>query len=96
MAFPATHRRPDRQNCSDPEAIALAALAWTLAEPPRADRLLALTGLDPDSLRARLGERPVLAAVIGFLESHEPDLVACAEAIGTTPQGLVAAGEALQ
>jgi hypothetical protein len=96
MAFPANHRRPERPDCSDPEAIALAALVWTLAEPSRADRLLALTGLDPDSLRARLGERPVLAAVIGFLESHEPDLVACAEAIGTTPQALVAAGEALQ
>jgi hypothetical protein len=49
-------------------------------------RLLALTGLTPDDLRARLGERSVLAAILGFLEAHEPDLVACAEALGCLPR----------
>jgi adenine/guanine phosphoribosyltransferase-like PRPP-binding protein len=81
---------------NDPEALALAALAWSLADQPRAERLLALTGLTPDDLRARLGDRRLLAAVIGFLETHEPDLIACAEALGVSPAALVEAGRRLE
>jgi hypothetical protein len=81
---------------NDPEALALAALGWTLADQPRAERLLALTGLTPDTLRERLGERSLLAAVIGFLESYEPDLMACAEALGLPPASLVEARRRLE
>ncbi len=78
-------------NGEDAAATALQALAWTLAEPARAERLLALTGLDPAELRARAAEPAVLAAALAFLESHEPDLVACADALGMAPATLVAA-----
>jgi hypothetical protein len=81
---------------NDPEALALSALGWCLSDQPRAERLLALTGLAPDDLRARLGERTVLAAILGFLESHEPDLVACAEALGVKPTTLVDARRRLE
>ena len=50
-------------------ATALQALAWTLGDPARAERLLALTGLDPAELRARAGEPAVLAAALAFLET---------------------------
>ena len=80
----------------DAAALALSALAWTLSDGTRADRLLGLTGLDPDALRARVGEPAVLAAALAFLQSHEPDLIACAEAIGTTPARLVAAQAELE
>jgi hypothetical protein len=86
----------DRTNPPDPEALALAALGWTLAEDERAQRLLAVTGLTGDDLRARLGEPSVLAAVLGFLEAHEPDLLSCAEAIGASPAELVAARRSLE
>jgi hypothetical protein len=76
-------------------ALALAALAWTIGEPARAERLLALTGLTPDGLRARLGEPAMLAALLGHLEAHEPDLTACAEALGIAPADLVAARRSL-
>lgn len=76
---------------TDPFALALSALAWTLADAARADRLLALTGLTPDALRAAAGRAETLAALIGFLEAHEPDLLACAEALGIGPARLVAA-----
>jgi hypothetical protein len=33
----------------------------------------------------------VLAALLGFLESHEPDLIACAEALDRKPEHLVRA-----
>ncbi len=85
-----------RAETNDAETTALAALGWTLTDADRAARLLALTGLDPDDLRARIGERAVLAAALGFLEAHEPDLVACAEAIGATPAQLVAARTELE
>jgi hypothetical protein len=78
------------------DAIALQALVWTLGDPGRASRLLDLTGLDPEGLRARAGEPALLAATLGFLEAHEPDLVACAEALSVTPAELVAARAELE
>jgi hypothetical protein len=81
---------------TNPEAIALQALVWTLGEPSRATRLLDLTGLDPAELRARAGEPALLAATLGFLESYEPDLIACAEALDLAPGDLVAARAELE
>ena len=80
----------------DASALALNALAWTLADDDRAGRLVSLTGLFPDDLRARIGEPAVLAAVLGYLESHEPDLLACAVALDEKPETLVAARAALE
>ena len=78
-------------DAEDAAALALSALAWTLADQARAERLLALTGLSPADLRARATEPSVLAAVLGFLENHEPDLLACAAALGRKPDRLVRA-----
>ncbi len=75
----------------DAESHALSALAWILADEARANRLLDLTGLTPEDLRRRIGERAVLAAVLAFLAGHEPDLLACADALGVKPATLVAA-----
>jgi hypothetical protein len=71
------------------EAVALRALGWTLGEDSRAARLLALTGLSVETLRERIGEPELLAAVLRFLEGHEPDLVACAEHLQVPPARLV-------
>ena len=79
----------------DAEALALQALAATLADGKRADRLLALTGLTPEELRARLGDPSLLVACLDFLESHEPDLIAVAELMATTPATLVAVRRSL-
>ncbi|HEX4738318.1 MAG TPA: DUF3572 family protein [Allosphingosinicella sp.] len=86
----------DRTNPPEPEALALSALGWTLADEARAQRLLALTGLTPEELRGRLGEPGLLAALLGFLEAYEPDLVACAEALGVPPAALVEARRRLE
>ncbi|MCW3847082.1 DUF3572 domain-containing protein [Sphingomonas sp. LB-2] len=77
-------------------ALALGALVWTLGEPGRANRLLDLTGLEPGELRARAGDPALLAATLGFLEAHEPDLIACAEALDVKPTELTAARAALE
>lgn len=81
---------------ADPAQLALRALVWALVEPERAMRLLDVTGLQPADLRSRAGDPAVLSATLGFLEAHEPDLVACADALGVTPGALVAAHTALE
>lgn len=79
----------------DDEALALRALAWTLGDDARAARLLALTGIAPEDLRTRIGEPALHGAVLGFLQGHQADLIACAEAIGVTPEAMIAAHERL-
>jgi hypothetical protein len=86
----------DDTNPTDPEALALSALGWTLSDEARALRLLALTGLDPAALRERLGEPGLLASVLAFLEAHEPDLLAAAQALGVPPAALVEARRRLE
>jgi hypothetical protein len=84
------------QHTNNAEALALAALAATLSDERRALRFLDLTGLSVDELRARAGERSLLAATLAFLESHEPDLIAVAETVGSKPEALVAARHELE
>ena len=87
--------REPQSPAADPQALALGALGWVLADQSRADRLLALTGLDADALRAGLGDPAVLGAVLEFLCSYEPDLIAAADELGVTPQELANARERL-
>jgi len=76
---------------NDPIAIALAALAATLGCERRAQRFIDLTGIGTDELRARAADPALLAALLRFLEAHEPDLLAVAQDLGCTPQDLVEA-----
>lgn len=62
-----------------------------LADGDRAERLLSLTGLTPEILRERLTDRSTLAAVLEYLEGHEPDLVLAADALNVPPERLAAA-----
>jgi hypothetical protein len=81
------------QTPNDPHALALAA---TLTDERRALRFLDLTGIGTEELRRRAGEPRLLSALIGFLEGHEPDLVAVSEQIGVKPDALVAARQSLE
>jgi len=80
----------------DPVALALAALAATLGSERRAQRFIDLTGIGTDELRARAGDPVLLAALLRFLEGHEPDLVAVAEELGVEPALLVQARRELE
>jgi hypothetical protein len=71
--------------------MALQALVWALSDEKRSERLLSLTGLTPEGLRSGITDRGLQAAILGFLENHEPDLIACAVAIDASPAELVAA-----
>lgn len=83
------------QTPNDAHVVALSALAAMLTDERRAQRFLDLTGIGTDELRRRAGDAALLRALIGFLEAHEPDLVAVSEEIGVKPEELVAAGRAL-
>jgi hypothetical protein len=89
---------PDTPNGppEDIHALALAALAATLGDSRRAHRFLDLTGIGTDELRARAGEAGLLAALIRFLEAHEPDLLAVSEELGVSPDVLVQARRQLE
>jgi hypothetical protein len=76
---------------TDPKALALAALAATLTDERRARRFLDLTGIGTDELRARADDPVLLAALLGFLEAHEPDLLSVAKQLGVGPEELVEA-----
>ena len=89
-------RRADQNgNPHEPQIVALQALVWVLGDDARACRLLALTGLDADQLRAGAADDAVLGATLGFLMAHEPDLVACAEALSLSPDELTQAARSL-
>jgi uncharacterized protein DUF3572 len=81
---------------NDPTALALRALTATLADQRLATRFLSLSGVEPPDLRQRAGDPGLLAALLRFLEAHEPDLVAVAEGLGVKPEALVAARRELE
>ncbi|MGN6155202.1 MAG: DUF3572 family protein [Sphingomicrobium sp.] len=81
---------------TDAQAIALLALATVVSDERRAKRFLDLTGIGTDELRARAADPAVLAALLRFLEAHEPDLIAVAQALNMKPEALVAARRELE
>ena len=81
---------------TDPLALALAALAETLADERRARRFLDLTGIGTDELRRRAGEPALLAGLLRFLEAHEPDLMSVSDRLGVKPEQLVQARRELE
>jgi hypothetical protein len=86
---------PD-QKPNDAVTIGLSALAATLVDERRAQRFLALTGIETDELKRRANDPSVLAALIAFLEAHEPDLISVSEAVGLEPATLSEARRQLE
>ncbi len=80
----------------DVQTLALSALAATFSDARLARRFLDLSGIETDELRRRAADPALLAALLRFLEAHEPDLIAVAQAVGVGPAELVAAREALE
>lgn len=84
----ATYPKPSED---ETVALALNVVAWALSDEKRAQRMLSLTGLDPETLRERLTQPATLRAMLDFVLDHEPDLIACAADIGVKPEAIVAA-----
>jgi hypothetical protein len=80
---------------TDAQTIALLVIGWIVADIGRAERFLAMTGLDSEQLRNGLAVKAIQLAALDFLSGHEPDLVACATDLGEKPETLAAAREGL-
>ncbi|MEO1046288.1 MAG: DUF3572 domain-containing protein [Pseudomonadota bacterium] len=83
------------QHQDDAETVALQVLAWALTNDARRGRLLAITGMTPDDIRARAGSRELLGAVMGWLANHEPDLLAASDDLQIGPEQLAASYQEL-
>lgn len=79
------------------DTIALQALAFILAEEGRAERFLAISGMDRDELirAARAGEVGLMGGVLDFLLDWEPDLIAFCELAELAPETPLRARRAL-
>ncbi|AUW56849.1 DUF3572 domain-containing protein [Sphingobium sp. SCG-1] len=92
--MPAKHMESNK-GLPDAQTIALQVVVWMLSESRRAERLLAVTGLDADALRDGIGDDAVLGAVLDHLANYEPDLLACADDLGCSPAAIVDAQRSL-
>lgn len=64
----------NQQMNADHESIAIGALSWLASDGELMTRFLALTGVEPDQIRAVASEPGFLAAILDFLLAHEPTL----------------------
>jgi hypothetical protein len=80
---------------SDAEAIAVSAFERMAADPDRLGRFLALTGLDPGTLRAAASGPDFLPAVLNHVASDEQLLLDVAQELDLPPERLARARDLL-
>ncbi|MEO0544234.1 MAG: DUF3572 domain-containing protein [Pseudomonadota bacterium] len=68
------------------EALAGAALSWIAADGEQISRFMALTGIEPDQIRAAASQPGFLSGVLEFLMGHEPTLLRFCEENDIAPQ----------
>jgi hypothetical protein len=85
-------RAPAREQA---EQIAIAALGFIAADSELLPRFLALTGIEPGTIRTAAREPGFLAGVLQFIAAHEPTLIAFAESTGAKPAAVLEAMRAL-
>jgi len=88
-------RKPDHADGSS-EDIAVAVLGWIAEDEDRLYPFLNASGLDPASLREAARDPGFLGAVLDHVVGNEPVLIACAQALETKPERVVAAWRRLQ
>ena len=80
----------------EPEAIATSALAFLASDPERIGRFLALSGLDPQNIRAASRSRSFLPSVLDHVMSDERLLIEFAQAENLPPEAVGAARATLR
>lgn len=84
-------RMREKTASADPEVLALRAFGCIAADPDRLQRFLALTGLQPETIRGAAARPDFLAALLDYVVCDEPLLVAIAGEIGVRPEEIAAA-----
>jgi hypothetical protein len=85
------HFKPTRSVEPDAETVAIKALSFLAGRPEELGRFVALTGIDPSSLRHSAAEPGFLGGVLDFLLQDEPLMMIFAEAEGIAPTSIVSA-----
>jgi hypothetical protein len=88
-------RQSERERLAAAEDLAIAGLGFIAAEPERLDRFLALTGIDPASIRAAARQPQFLVGVLDHLLGEERLLLAFAAENDIDPEAVMRARDAL-
>lgn len=75
----------------DAEALAITALSFLAGRPEDLERFLALTGIDPSTLRQCAAEPQFLGGVLDFLLQDEALMMVFAESEGVAPASVAKA-----
>ena len=77
------------------ERVALDALVWLSADEDMMANFLLATGIEPPALAAMAGAPEVLAAVLDFVMSRDPWVLAFARSAGLPPEAVLVARQGL-
>jgi hypothetical protein len=86
-----SHVKLNRTIEPDAETVAIKALSFLAGRPEELGRFLALTGVDPSSLRHSAADPGFLGGVLDFLLEDEPLMMVFAEAEGLAPETIAKA-----
>jgi hypothetical protein len=87
--------KPTRINWAAAQDMAIAALTFITQDTDRLSRFLALSGIDPDGVRAAAAEPGFLAGVLDYVCGDEALLVAFATHAEIDPAAIVVARHVL-
>jgi hypothetical protein len=94
-AFPPSRGKTAVMSRAAAESLAIEGLAFLAAERTRIERFLALSGLEPDTLRAAAASSEFLVAILDHLTGEEDLLLAFATNRGLDPSAVAAARHVL-
>jgi hypothetical protein len=77
------------------ETVAIEVLGYIAGDPDRLNRFLALTGLNPDSLRNAAGEPNFLLGILDYIAAYDPLLQEFATQREIAPEIIVKARDLL-
>lgn len=87
--------RAQKPTAETAATLALTALVFLAGDGPRLGRFLALTGIEPDQLRAAADAPETLLAVLDYLLGDESLLLVFTASIGIAPETVLPARAAL-
>jgi hypothetical protein len=80
-----------RMNREEAEGVALTAFAFITSDEERMSRFLAVSGLQPDTIRSAASEPGFFAGILDYVATDEPLLIALAKEMNTKPEDIMAA-----
>jgi hypothetical protein len=80
-----------RLSQDEAQNVAISAFAYITADEERLERFLAISGLRPDTIRSAASSPGFFAAILDYVASDEPLLIALAKELNTRPERIMQA-----